>query len=631
MLKSPKDVLAKYWGFPSFRGSQEQIINTVLNGTDVIALLPTGGGKSICFQVPALINDGICIVVSPLIALIQNQVDTLNQKGIKAIGLTGGKSFEEVNNLLDNCLYGNYKFLYLSPERLQQDVIKDRLLQMKINLFVIDEAHCISQWGHDFRPAYLACSQLRTLVPHIPIIALTATATKNVIIDIGEILNLKNPLTIKDSFFRKNLAFKVLEDEDKNHQLKRLLSNTKHSSIVYVRNRKSAESLAKLIAASNSTATFFHGGIPQKEKKEKLQQWLDNKVQVMVATNAFGMGIDKPDVKLVVHYQIPDCIENYFQEAGRAGRDGQYAEAILITNKADETRLKRQFLSVLPDIYFLKTAYNKLNNYFQISYGEGHNTKHQLNFNEFCSIYKFNPLLAYNAFKILDQNSVIALSKAYFTKTTVQFITSKNVLMEYLQNNQYLSNIVQTILRTYGGIFEFETKINTHLVSKKASVQEKNVISALEQLQEHNIVNYQGKHSDLEITFLVPREDDIAINLFAKKVKEQQSIKIDNINKMLTFINSKSVCRSIQLLNYFGESKKEVCGMCDVCISQKQENTEVSTIVSEIKQLLKKKKYTSRELISMLKHNQALVLDILKQMLEDNIIVINTKNEYTLS
>jgi len=337
----PKDSVEKRvdyiltWGFENFKGSQETIINAILKEQDVLALLPTGGGKSICFQVPAMVKEGICIVVSPLIALIQNQVDSLKEKGIKAIALTGGIPASEVNNLLDNCVFGNYKFLYLSPERLQQELVQKRIQQMNVNLIAIDEAHCISQWGHDFRPAYLECSKLRALLPETPLIALTATATKQVANDIVDSLKFINSLLVKDSFARKNIGLKVFWEEDKRYRLKILCSTLKKSAIVYVRTRRLAQEIAQFLNSNTCSATYFHGGIPKSEKQEKLKLWLNNKVQTMVATNAFGMGIDKPDVELVVHYQIPDCIENYFQEAGRAGRDGNAAEAVLITSLSE--------------------------------------------------------------------------------------------------------------------------------------------------------------------------------------------------------------------------------------------------------------------------------------------------------
>ncbi|MFT7188590.1 MAG: ATP-dependent DNA helicase RecQ, partial [Sediminicola sp.] len=364
MVKDPHKILEKYWGFSQFRGSQEQIIETVIQGRDVLALLPTGGGKSMCYQVPAMAKDGLCIVVSPLIALIQNQVDALKSKGIKALSLTGGISFDEVIDLLDNCLYGNYKFLYLSPERLQQELVQERIQQMNVNLIAIDEAHCISQWGNDFRPAYLHCNILRALLPETPIIALTATATTKVAEDIIENLQLSAAAIYKDSFSRDNISFHVHWSEDKKFQLKNLCLKLQKSAIVYVRTRRAAKELSDFLNTQKCVATFFHGGIPKKEKTKRLQLWLDNKVPVMVATNAFGMGIDKPDVELVVHYQIPDSLENYFQEAGRAGRDGAPAKSVMVLNKADENQVKRQFLSVLPDVDFLKLLYRKLNNYF---------------------------------------------------------------------------------------------------------------------------------------------------------------------------------------------------------------------------------------------------------------------------
>jgi ATP-dependent DNA helicase RecQ len=631
MENRPGELLQRYWGFSEFKGSQENIIEGVLNGKDILALLPTGGGKSICFQVPALAREGICIVVSPLIALMKNQVDSLKKRGIKAIALTGGIRFEEVSDLLDNCIYGNYKFLYLSPERLRQEMVVERIHRMNVNLVAIDEAHCISQWGHDFRPAYLECSKLRELHPDVPFLALTATATEKVALDIIENLRFKTHSVFKDSFARDNIAFTVIWEENKRYRLKQLCAKAQKSTIVYVRSRRLTEELSNYLNTNTVSATFFHGGISNAEKEKKLNLWLNNKVKTMVATNAFGMGIDKPDVELVIHYQIPDCLENYFQEAGRAGRDGKAAKAILITNKTDEKQVRNQFLSVLPDVSFLKKIYNRLNNYFQIPYGGGSNEAYPLNFNTFCNTYQLNTILTYNALRILDLNSVISLSEAFFRTSTIRFLAKKQQIFEYLEKNDALTGVVQTLLRTYGGVFDFDTKINTDLVSRKSGQSEENVIQILHQLQKDGIVEYNAVNQDLNVLFLVPREDDSTINVFAKNVKEQNRIKQENVEHMLRYINTDSKCRNRLLLAYFGEKRKKDCGICDVCLKRASKNAEsLESLPKKILTLLREKKRTSRQLIEALAYEEDRILKVIGYLLEDGEIRINTKNEYEL-
>ncbi|MBC6999166.1 ATP-dependent DNA helicase RecQ [Cytophaga sp. FL35] len=630
MITDPRDTLQRYWGFSGFRGSQKKIIQAALNGEDVLALLPTGGGKSICFQVPAMSQEGICIVVSPLVALIHDQVTNLKNRGIKAIALTGGISFEELVQQLDNCLYGGYKFLYLSPERLQQDLVIERIQQMNVNLIAIDEAHCISQWGHDFRPAYLDCGQLRVLLPTTPIMALTATATREVAKDIITHLNLKEPLNVKDSFLRENIAFKVKITEDKLYQLKQLCGRNKSSGIVYTSSRKMTVKLAHYLNSNQISATFFHGGLTKKDKQDKLQQWLNNDVLIMVATNAFGMGVDKPDVGLVVHYQIPDSLENYFQEAGRAGRNGRSAQAILLTNEEDESLLKKQFLGSLPDTSFLKKLYNKLNNYFQISFGEGHNESFQFNFNEFVSIYKLNPYLAYNSLKVLDQYSVISLSESFSKLTSVQFIARKEKIFDYLEVYPRAELAVKTILRTYGGIFDFETKINTHLVAQKTGLPEAQILSILEQLERDEIIAYVSKHNDLDLTFLVPREDDRTINVFAYKVKELNHKKAEKLRAMMKYVHTTSICRSKQLLTYFGERLSDDCKRCDVCLEKYGSNVSIIKVQESITHLLDAGAKSSRILSEHLNIEEPILLKALRSLLEQEKIKINTKNEYEL-
>ena len=631
MIAEATHILKKYWGFDSFRGSQANIIDTVLNQEDVLALMPTGGGKSVCYQVPALISEGICIVVSPLVALIEDQVSALKQKGIKAMGLTGGLGYQEVVTLLDNCLYGNYKFLYLSPERLQQDLIQEKLGNLPVTLIAIDEAHCVSHWGNDFRPAYLECSLLRELHPDAPVIALTATATKRVKEDIIYHLGLKNVREFKDSFLRKNIAFGVFWEEDKRYRLQVLCSQSRGSGIVYVRSRRMAEELAAFLNKKAIASHFFHGGMSASEKKEKLREWMQNKVQFMVATNAFGMGVDKPDVRLVIHYQIPDNLENYFQEAGRAGRDGNKASALLLTNKADEAQVEKQFLSVLPTTAYLKTVYRKLNNYFQIPYGGGEHETYPFHFDAFCEAYGFQYMLTYNALRILDQQSVISMSQEFSRRTTLKVIASKAVLFRYMEKHPDLATTLQALLRTYGGVFDFETRINPVLLSKKTGRTEEEIGNALQRLATDQLILLNLEDRDLKITFLIPREDDRAINRFAREVAAYHKLKVRNVGKMLSYLQNDKVCRSKQLLLYFGEELKEDCGICDVCLRRYGNGSPLPSLPERIVEKLSLSACSSRRLISTLPDEEYLILQALRELLETGKIAINNKNEYILN
>ncbi|NER11491.1 ATP-dependent DNA helicase RecQ [Muriicola jejuensis] len=630
MNSSPAEILQSYWGHNAFRGSQEEIINAVLEGRDVLAMLPTGGGKSICYQVPGLILDGVCIVVSPLIALIRDQVTGLKRKGIKAVALTGGISFDEASILLDNCLYGGYRFLYLSPERLQQSWVQERISQMNINLIAIDEAHCISQWGIDFRPAYLECSALRDLHPEVPCIALTATATERVAGDITDNLRMTSPAVFKDSFERENLIYRVVKHENKRQQVLQLCRQESRSAIVYVRSRRRTEELSRELIRDGIRACAFHGGLTRNEKDDRLKDWLQDRIKVMVATSAFGMGIDKADVGLVVHFELPESLESYFQEAGRAGRNGDRAEAVLLLNPEDEQRLYQQFISVLPDVAFVRELYKRLNNYFQIAYGRQEEESFPFNFNDFCEVYSLNPSLVYNGLRLLDQNSVIALTQNFSHKTSVYFKASKGEIFDYLNTHPGKARILQALLRTYGGVFEFETSINPVLLARKAEVSEDEVLAVLRKAGADGLLEFRNEQRDTEITFLVPREDDLTINTFAHKIKDLNSIKVQNVEAVLGYVRNDSLCRSIQLLRYFGEVSARPCGECDVCRKKKPASKEeLKRLDNDILRLVRERALTSQNLVETLGRERDIVLKELRYLLEEGKIGLTSNNEYT--
>lgn len=632
-MQHPIQILEHYWNFTSFKPLQEDIINSVIDNNDTFALLPTGGGKSLCFQIPALAKDGICIVISPLIALMNNQVATLKDKNIKAIALTSSYKYDELSTLLDNCIYGNYKFLYLSPERLQQDIVQDRIRQMNVNLIAVDEAHCISQWGNDFRPAYKNIKLLRTLQPTINCIALTASAKPEVVKDVIEELDFIDTKLFKQSFYRKNLAYMVFETEDKFYKIKKILKKNPSSSIIYVRNRKRTFEISRSLNASGFSSTFYHGGLSPKEKDNHFSNWLNNRVQVMVATNAFGMGIDKPDVKTIIHIDLPDSLESYFQEAGRAGRNGDKAFAVILKNKNDEEKVKNQFLRVLPKVDFIKLVYRKLCNYFQISYGEGAYITYDFNFNKFCKTYNFNSILTYNAFLALDRNSVISLAQQFKRRSTIKILVTSTELFKYLEKNENINTITKSILRTYGGVFDQDVKINTLLIASKTDSTEETVINTLIKLERDNLISLNLKNTDAEITFIEPREDEKTINRIAGTIKHQNKLKTNQIDDVINYISDNDKCKSLQLLNYFGESNNENCGICSVCINKNNSasldanKSDLDIVIS----LLKNEDLSSRTLLEKSYLNEIQITNIIKYLLEAKKIKLTEYNTYKLS
>ncbi|WP_452600939.1 RecQ family ATP-dependent DNA helicase [Pontimicrobium sp. MEBiC06410] len=631
-MQHPIQILEHYWNFTAFKPLQEDIIDAVINGDDTFALLPTGGGKSLCFQIPALHKPGICIVISPLIALMKNQVQALQDKGIKAMALTSGISYSQLDTLLDNCIYGNYKFLYLSPERLQQDIVKERIRQMNVNLIAVDEAHCISQWGNDFRPAYKNITLLRELQPTVNVIALTASATPEVVDDIIKELDFIKPKIFKQSFSRSNLAYMVFEEEDKLYRIEAILKKNPQSSIIYVRNRKATLDISQFLERKNFTATYYHGGLSNAEKDKNLELWMHNQKQVMVATNAFGMGIDKPDVKTVIHVNLPESIESYFQEAGRAGRNGKKAFAVILKTKNDEQLITNQFLKVLPSVDFIKIIYRKLSSYFQISYGEGIDQTFDFNFNLFCKTYNFNPILAYNALLLLDRTSIITLSKQFNNRTQVQFIVSNASLFRYLETHAEINIIVKSILRTYGGIFEQETKINTVLIAEKASVKEAVVINVLAQLEKAEIISLKRSKTDAQITYIEPREDNKTINRIATIIKQQNNLRKKQVESVLSYVSNNTICKSVQLLTYFQEKNTKDCGICSVCIKKSKKKTQKNKSVKNyILEALEEKHLSSRELFESSSFTEEQIKNTLKELLEHNIITITITNTYKLA
>ena len=628
-MVKPIDILQKYWNYSSFRNPQEAIINSVLEGKDTFGMMPTGGGKSICFQVPALMMEGICIVISPLVALMKDQVQALQNKGIKAIALTGGISTNEIIDLLDNCEFGDYKFLYLSPERLQNEWILDRIKKLPVNLIAIDEAHCVSQWGHDFRPSYLKIALLKKSFPKTPFLALTASATKEVQEDLIEQLQLHQPSIYTKSFSRSNLAYWVCETEDKLSLVTQILEKNPAPSILYVLNRKSCVEWANQLRQLGYTATYYHGGLSYKEKEQNMNLWMEEKAQLMVATNAFGMGIDKANVKTVFHLNMPLNLENYYQEAGRAGRDGTAAFAILLTAPSDIITVRSQFVEVLPDKAFLKTVFIKLCNYFQIAYGEGFNERYSFNMNAFCIKYNLNPIKTFNSIQFLDRQGILSMSQEFSESTKIQFIISSKELIRYISLNPQDEEIILSILRTYPGIYENTMAINISLISKKSNQQEQKITAVLKKLEEIGVILYHAKANDASITFNEAREDDRTINRVSKYLIAQNDLKIKKLKSVLYYVQEKETCKSRLLLRYFGEKTETNCGICSYCVSLKKER-KPTRIIESILGLLKERDLSSRELQKILQFSKDDIIFALQNLLENDVIIIKATNVYSI-
>ena len=602
-MLSTKEILEKYWGFKNFRETQEEIIDSVLQGNDTLALLPTGGGKSICFQVPALVKEGICIVISPLIALMKDQVDNLVNKGIKAVAITSNMHKREIDIALDNCVHGAIKFLYLSPERLETEIVKVRLQKMNVNLIAIDESHCISQWGYDFRPSYLKIEAIRELLPNIPILALTATATTIVVKDIQEKLRFKKPNVFQKSFERKNLSYVVIHEEDKLLRLLKIGNNLKGVGIVYVRNRKKAQDVASYLVSNKIAADFYHAGLDPKIREQKQINWMQNKMRIIVCTNAFGMGIDKPDVRFVVHLDLPDSLEAYFQEAGRAGRDEQKAYAILLYNNGDKLETERIVNTSFPSIEEIKQTYQALANYYQMPTGSGAGVTLNFDIIAFCDTYKLQALTVYNCLKFIEKEGYISTSDNLSQASRIKFEINRDDLYKFQIASPAFDSFIKLLLRSYSGLFENFVKINEFELSKKSNTSREEIIKKIQYLQKYNVLTYAAQSDKAQLTFEKERVDVKNLSISKNNLQVLKQKAIERLEAVINYAESKKKCRNQILLAYFGETDSYNCNQCDICLEENKKTLHVDefeAISRQVKELLSMHPMTLSKLINAL-------------------------------
>ena len=583
-------VLAQYWGYKQFRPLQEDIIHSVMEKNDTLALLPTGGGKSICFQVPAMVNDGICLVISPLIALMKDQEENLRNKGIRAVAIVSGMKRSEVDIALDNCVYGDYKFLYVSPERLESELFQERLMQMKINLIAVDEAHCISQWGYDFRPPYRQIAKIREWFPAISIIALTASATPEVREDICKQLNFKNHKIFTKSFARPNLSYIVRHDDKKMESVLRILNSVPGCGIIYVRNRRKTQEIANQLLKNGIRADFYHAGLTQQTRSEKQSRWMKNDSRIIVSTNAFGMGIDKPDVRSVIHLDLPDDLESYYQEAGRGGRDEKSSYAVVLYNQSDILDLERRMSVNFPEIDEIRKVYQALGNYFQIPVNSGLGLTLEFDLISFCDQYRFDPVRTYNCLKVLELENHLTLSDSIYLPSRIH-IPIKNIeLYEFQVKHTNYDHLIKTILRSYAGLFDNYIRFSETELAKRVGIDLKLLKIELASLNKLEVVSYIPSTEMPQLTFNESRVDAKLLRISRENLEDRKQRFTIRANAFKQFISDKYHCRSMMLLAYFGENNLHRCGTCDYCRERNKlelNDLEMEELRNEIHLILK--------------------------------------------
>lgn len=624
MIEEYRKILKDYWGYDNFRGIQEDIIQSIGSGRDTLGLMPTGGGKSITFQVPAMVKDGLCIVITPLIALMKDQVRNLRDRGIKAIAIYSGMTREEIIIALENCIFGNYKFLYISPERLDTEIFRIKLRSMKVSMITVDESHCISQWGYDFRPAYLKISEIRNLLPDVPVLALTATATPEVVKDIQQRLAFKEENVFRMSFERKNLAYIVRRTESKQEELLHILKHVEGSAIVYAHNRKRTKEYAQLLNEKGITATFYHAGLSNDTKDQRQKSWVKGETRVMVATNAFGMGIDKPDVRLVVHVDTPDSPEAYFQEAGRGGRDGKKAYAVLLYSKSDKATLKKRIADTFPEKDYIRTVYEHLNYYYQMAMGDGLGCTREFNIDEFCRNFKHFPIQVDSALKILTRAGYLEYTDEQDNNSRLMFTLTKEELYRIHETSPETEKLINIILRSYTGVFTEYAYINEETLSLRSGMTRQQVYDTLISLTRRRILHYiPGKKTPYIIYTRERQEADRLV--FTKEVYEDRKESfIHRIEAMTEYAETDDKCRSRMLLLYFGEKNEHNCGQCDVCLSSHSSGIRqgmFDEISRAIEEALKDKEMTTSELMEHIaSYEKENVAKTLSYLLSEEII-----------